>query len=191
MIRKHSRMAGFTLVEMIVATALFSVVMLVSVSALLSLVNANRKAQALQSVMNNLNIALDSMVRSARMGSDYDGSEGCGSADSLNPNDCLVGTATLSFKPFGSTAAAWIYRLNLSTHRIEKSVTGDLFDAFPITAPDVTIDDLKFYVVGTTRGDVTQPKIVIVVKGSAGAPGSKARTTFHIQSTAVQRILDI
>ena len=42
--------SGFTLVEMIVAVALFAVVMLISVAALLSLVDANRKAQALQSV---------------------------------------------------------------------------------------------------------------------------------------------
>src|SRR3989344_5257439 len=62
---------GFTLVEMIVAIALFSVVMIVCVGALLALVNANRKAQALQSVMNNLNIALDGMVRSVRMGNSY------------------------------------------------------------------------------------------------------------------------
>src|SRR3989344_8697452 len=56
-----SSLRGFTLVEMIVAIALFSIVMVVSVGALLALVTANRKAQALQSVMNNLNIALDGM----------------------------------------------------------------------------------------------------------------------------------
>ena len=59
---------GFSLVEMIVAVTLFAVVMLVSVGALLSLVNATRKARALESVMNNLNVTLDSMVRSLRMG---------------------------------------------------------------------------------------------------------------------------
>ena len=67
--RRLAADSGFTLVEMIVAVALFAVVMLISVAALLALVDANRKAQALQSVMNNLNIALDGMVRSVRMGS--------------------------------------------------------------------------------------------------------------------------
>ena len=45
--------------------------MLIAGATLLSLVYANRKAEALQSVMNNLNISLDNMVRNVRMGSNY------------------------------------------------------------------------------------------------------------------------
>src|SRR3989338_1985894 len=75
---------GFTLVEMIVSVALFATVMLVSVGALLSLMGANRKAQALQSVMNNLNVALDGMVRSIRMGSNYH----CGAGTFSATQDC-------------------------------------------------------------------------------------------------------
>ena len=67
---------GFTLVEMIVAVALFAVVMLISVGTLLALVGANRKAQALQSVINNLNITLDGMVRAIRMGGNFHCGEG-------------------------------------------------------------------------------------------------------------------
>src|SRR3989344_9208579 len=73
--KKHldskSGKGGFTLIEMIVSIALFAVVMTVAVGALLSLTGANEKAQAPQSVMNNLNISLDSMVRNIRMGRDY------------------------------------------------------------------------------------------------------------------------
>ena len=92
-----ARSAGFTLVEMIVAVALFAVVMLVSVGALLSLTAANRKAQALQSVINNLNVALDGMVRSIRMGSDYH----CGGGTYALPQDCAVGGTALAFEAFG------------------------------------------------------------------------------------------
>src|SRR3989338_5348699 len=87
---------GFTLIEMIVAVALFAVVMLVSVGALLSLVGANRKAQALQSVMNNLNIALDGMVRSIRMGTSYR----CASSAPSDPN-CQDGGQCFYFEPYG------------------------------------------------------------------------------------------
>src|SRR3989344_6721595 len=180
--RKTTQSSGFTLVEMIVAVALFAVVMLVSVGALLALVNANRKAQALQSVMNNLNITLDSMVRSVRMGSNYQ----CGS-----DTDCPNGGKTLSFKPFDTSQPRWIYNFNSNTKRLEKSVSGTVAGLGPITAPEVTIEEMKFYVVNTDKTDEKQPKVVIVIKGSAGAEGSKARTTFHIQATAVQRVLDI
>ena len=68
---RYTDSRGFSLIEMIVAVALFAVVMLVAVGALLALVDANRKARALESVMNNLNITLDSMVRAMRMGSAF------------------------------------------------------------------------------------------------------------------------
>lgn len=189
--RKSTRTAGFTLVEMIVAIGLFAVVMVVCVGALLALVTANRKAQALQSVMNNLNIALDGMARSVRMGNDYNGSVGC-TNPSAGSHDCTEGSSMLEFQPFGDTSGPkWIYNFNSTTHRIERSTSGSISGAAPITAPEVSIDEMFFYVVGTQRGDTAQPKVLIVIKGSAGVPGSSTRTTFHLQAAAVQRVLDL
>lgn len=188
---------GFTLVELIVAVGLFVIVMVVCVGALLSLVNANRKAQALQSVINNVNIALDGIVRSARMGSVYHGAGGdasCGGNDYATARDCVNGGTVFAFEPYGNTSAdqPWIYSFEEDSNgvgRIYKSVGGGT--PIAITAPEVSIDDVQFYVVGTTPGDSTQPKVVVVVKGTAGVIGSSARTTFHIQATAVQRLLDL
>lgn len=184
--------AGFTLVEMIVAVALFSVVMLISVSALLSLVDANRKAQALQSVINNLNIAVDGLVRSVREGSNYR----CGGAAPSNP-DCEGGGTVFFFEPFtGSstdTSDDWAYSYDATTHRLYKSENGGI-NYIAITAPEVTIDSVTFYVIGARRGTLdsgTQPKVLVVIKGTAGAAKAKTRTTFHLQATAVQRVLDI
>lgn len=181
---------GFTLIEMIIAVGLFTVVMLVSIGALLALVGASRKAQALQSVMNNLNIALDSMVRSIRMGSNYH----CGSGSYATVQDCQNGGVTLAFEAFGGNPSdatnQWIYTYDPSTKRIYKSEDSGAH-SFTITAPTVTIDSLKFYVIGTTRGDTVQPKVVIELKGTAGADKIKTRTTFNIQATAVQRLLDL
>jgi prepilin-type N-terminal cleavage/methylation domain-containing protein len=164
--------------------------MMVCVSTLLALVNANRKAHALQSVMNNLNIALDGIVRSARMGSNYHGagnSFGCGGTDYINPHDCPEGGDTLAFQPFGNspTDQPWIYRFEIDNDgigRITKSEDGNA--PIPITAPEVSIEDLSFYVVGTISDDpghLIQPKIIIVVKGTAGAEGSSARTSLPMK----------
>ena len=182
---------GFTLVEMIVAVGLFTVVMLVSMGALLSLTGANRKAQALQSVMNNLNVALDGMVRSARMGSNYH----CGSGTYLGDgsDNCAGGGTQLVFEPFGGNPMSsdqWVYSYNSATKRVYKSVDGGNH-TFAITAPEVTIDSMTFYVIGTKRSDFFQPKIVMVAKGTAGAASSKTRTSFSIQATAIQRLLDL
>ncbi len=55
---KHPPSKGFTLIEIIVSVAIFTVVMLISVGAVLNAVNANRKAQSLNTIVNNLNLAL-------------------------------------------------------------------------------------------------------------------------------------
>jgi len=185
---------GFTLVEMIVSVGLLSIVMLVSVGALLALTGANRKAQALQSVMNNLNVALDGMVRSIRMGSNYH----CGTGVFIGTNnldDCSNGNTVFIFKPFGGNPNQWVYRFDTDgtycgTNQICKSVdSGTHYVA--LTSPEVTIDSMRFYVQGTTPGDTEQPKAVITVQGTAGAANIKTKTTFSIQATAVQRLLDL
>ncbi len=176
---------GFTLVEMIVSVALFSIVMLVSVTALLALIDANRKARTLQSVVNNLNVALDGMVRSLRMGSNYR----CGGTDPITdgPASCPDGATVISF--VDRVGDVVIYQWDSVAHRIQVSTDGGPYSY--LTAPEVDITEMKFYVVGTTPSDFIQPKVVMVIKGTANAHNIKTRTTFSIQSTAVQRILDL
>ena len=180
----HTR--GFTLIEMIVAVGLFAVVSLVAVSALLSLVDANRKAQALQSVINNLNVAVDGMARAIREGSNY-------RCDAPNGGDCTNGGTSFYFEPYSGDSSNpgddWLYSFH--DGRLYKSENGSSSGEISITAPEVSIESMVFYVFGSTRGDSVQPKVMIVIKGTAGGEKIKVRTTFHIQSTAVQRVLDI
>lgn len=180
---------GFSLVEMMVSVSLFAIIMLVAVGALLALVDANRKARTLESVMNNLNISLDSMVRAARMGTHYNcnGSGIPGAAGA----DCANGDDLFSFAPYGSDSTQQNERAVyfIQGGRIYRSLNGGT-NSIPITAPEISIEELTFYVIGTQPGDITQPKVVVVVKGSAGND-EKTRTTFYIQATAVQRALDI
>ncbi len=68
----HSQLQrGFTLIEMIVSLALFSIVITISVGALLVLIATNQQLQSEQSVMTNLSFALDSMTREIRTGYNY------------------------------------------------------------------------------------------------------------------------
>ncbi len=205
-IRVASRPAssGFTLVEMIVAVALFAIVMLVCVGSLLSLVAANRKVHALQSVMNNLNVTLDGMTRAIRMGATFDGSGGCTSG--LNGKDCTGGGTVFSFQPYGTNPSmlntAWIYKFDTTgstcgDHALCRSINGGGTYS-RITSTDVTIESVLFYVVGSKTGCDTaspctpiQPKVVIVIKGTAPVMNSSSKSTFHIQVTAVQRLLDL
>ena len=62
---------AFSLVEMIVSMAIFSVVAVIALGALTKIIASNRKAQSLQSSITNLNFMLDSMSRELRVGAYY------------------------------------------------------------------------------------------------------------------------
>ncbi len=188
---------GFTLVEILVAVALFSVVMTVSVAALLSLVTANRKTQALQSVMSNLNTSLDSIVRATRTGSAYH----CGSGDIQTTRSCPGGDTLFAFRPYCNGPSCdptdrWEYQYDASRTicgaDICKTEYGDsTVGPYAITAPEVTIEHLRFYVIGTDKNDSIQPKVLIELKGTAGGTSLRTRSDFTIQAVAAQRILDL
>src|SRR3989344_3008012 len=120
----HER--GFTLVEMIVSVALFAIVMLIAVGALLSVVEANRKAVAMQSVINNLNVAIDGMVRSIRQGQTY-----LCRGNTSDPN-CSNGGKSIVFTTHNGTLRT--YRFDDADDRITvKEGTGQ---ELPLTAPE-------------------------------------------------------
>ncbi|MBI5138478.1 MAG: prepilin-type N-terminal cleavage/methylation domain-containing protein [Candidatus Vogelbacteria bacterium] len=62
---------GFSLIEMMVSTAIFSVVSIVAIGAIFTINDANRKAQAIRAVVDNLNVSLESMSRKISMGSNF------------------------------------------------------------------------------------------------------------------------
>ena len=182
---------GFSLIELMVSVALFSVVMIISIGALLALADANRKAQALQSVMNNLNTAIDGMVRSVRMGSKYH----CGNVGTYETaRSCPNGDTLIAFENFyGDPNVAtdqWVYWYDSTAKRMYKSQNSGTTQ-FALTAAEVQIDEAKFFVVGAENTNVVQPKVVIVLRGTAGAGNNKTKTSFSVQSTAVQRAIDI
>ena len=96
---RHNSRSGFTLVEMIVAIAVFSVIMTISVGTLLAMVDANRKAQSLKSVIDNLNFAVENMSRNMRVGTLYH----CETTGSVTgaisaPQDCASGGVLFAFE---------------------------------------------------------------------------------------------
>lgn len=173
---------GFTLIEMIVAVSVFVVVMVSGIGALVSMIDANRKAQAMRIVMDNMNFSLENITRSMRVGVDYH----CGAFGDLNTTrDCAVdGDSFIAFT--NSAGERVIFRLN--NGRIEKSE--DLGASYlSITAPEITIEELRFFVQGSSETDNLQPKVLVIVRGTAGV-SEKVRTTFNLQTFASQRLRD-
>ena len=157
----NQQKSGFALIEVLVSLALFTTVMLISVSALLALIDANRKAQSLQSVNNNLNFAFDNLTRNIATGGRYycshealkehqhqdlpNESQDCpeeqGSQSGAQPEMALT-----NYK--GERVG---YRLNDS--RIERRVDSSDTNGnwIPITAEEIIITNLSFFVTGAPK----------------------------------------
>ncbi len=76
-IKTNNKKLGFTLLEMVVATAIFAIVMVVYVGIYLATVRANSQITVTQKVQNELRYILESISREVRLGSiDYDFYEG-------------------------------------------------------------------------------------------------------------------
>lgn len=169
---------GFTLIEMIMSVAVFTVVSLIAAGALLALADANRKAQAFKSVVNNLNFAVESIARNLRTGSGYV-SEGRGCSD---PG--LSGfTDKISFTSQDGDSVSY----ELSGTQIVRRTNGGT--AVGMTAPEVLVSRFCFLVMGTIERDEEQPRALMLVGGFMEEK-PKLRSRFDIQTFITQRLLD-
>jgi len=184
---------GFTLVEIIVAMGLFIVVATSAIGALLTVMDSNRKVKSLRAGMDNLNVALEQMIREMRTGGIYHcdpippGNLTPSPPAPINNKDCPTGGDTVAFiSQSGDTIA---YKENSGT--IVRSVNGGAFSR--IIAPDITINDLEFYVSGSNpyigqsgvADTKTQAHIIIYIDGSVDNAG--VNSNFQLQTMATQR----
>lgn len=178
-IRMKKEERGFTIFEMIVAVGIFTVVVIIAVSSVLTLTASERKAITLQNTQDNLRFAVEAMAKEMRTGENF-------------PASCVIGCSAITYRTArGETVS---YRLNQTAHVIEKASSGagcaPFPDAcyFPFTASEVTIENLVFYVTGV-GDDNLQPKVTIVLE--ATTPGvERTASRLHLQTTVAQRRLD-
>ncbi|MFZ2049082.1 MAG: prepilin-type N-terminal cleavage/methylation domain-containing protein [Minisyncoccia bacterium] len=173
---------GFTLVEMMTAISLFLVIMTISMGSILNVFDVNRKSESMKTVMDNLNFAIETMSREMRFGRIYH----CGATEPFTtPVDCIATPGTqISF--LSSDNQQITYRL--INNQVEKKI--DNGDFIAVTAPEITIENLSFYVVGTASNDGLQPKALITIRGKSGAK-INTTTEFSVQTLVSQRQLDI
>jgi prepilin-type N-terminal cleavage/methylation domain-containing protein len=200
---------GFTIIEMLVSLALFTIVATVATGALLTLIGNNSRVVEEQSVMTTLSFALDSMAREIRTGySYYCGTKAAvtGSLSDTAEKDCLSGGEGLSFLETGgsitnSTNNSDPKRLAyyLEGNQIKRKVESVSSAADMTSTNDVLIEDLFFYVSDPTpltenntideNDNIGQPTVTIIIK--AKAANSESDKEYTVQTTVTQRSLDI
>lgn len=172
---------GFTLVELMVSVSVFTLVMVICMGSILTVLDANRKSQNLRTVMDNLNSSLEGMTRQIRFGKNYH----CGTTGVLSqPMDCAGGASSLTLLSQTGTQVTY----SLSGGRVVRNDSG--VDYY-VTSPDITVEDLTFWVFGSSvyPGNLNQPRVIILIRGHSG-PDLDTRSSFSLQTTVSQRQID-
>lgn len=193
----EKKQKGFTLVELMVAVAVFSIVMVVAMSALLNVIDANNKARAIKTAINNISFALESISKDMRVGRDY--------ACSINgisfeaDGNCSSGGKMIKYRsPRAYKGDDGVYKYAYYKFEggkilgcLEKNVGDDCSTGLTkfqqITSDEVTIftDKSRFYIIGANNLPA-QPRMIMVVSGEAGSK-DKIKTTFDLQTSVSQR----
>ncbi len=169
---------GFTLIEMMVAVSIFSIVVTISMGAIFTIVDANKKAQSLEAVMSNLNFSLETMTRTIKTGQiniSDSFSSGTLHSDHIKVLDSSGNTVTYTFVPKSGNILGYINRSVTTSNQ-------------SITAPEVDITKLDFINgTGGSSGGGKQPSIVMIVQGRAQL-SDRVFSDFNIQTTITQRL---
>jgi len=182
LITNHKKQKGFTLIEMLVSVALFSIVVTATLGAILTIADSNKKARSLMSVTNNLNFAIDSMTRSIKSGQ-------MSSAPLSGANNKCFTTEQINYsntsESFGRENVRYCFEQDADGNgRIEQTIGSNIL---PLTSADVDIDYLTF-----TASELggNQTRVLIVIGGTVKV-SEKISSSFSIQTTVSQRKLNL
>ncbi len=158
---------GFTLVELLVAISIFVLILTVSVSSMLNILNQSKKAQSLESAMNNVSHSIDAITRLLRFGYEHEVVD-VNSVPNKITFSLIRGTPSQEHEIYLDTSTKRIMRVDDSVN-------------YPITGEDIVINDLRFVL-----NDSDIDSIVILVNGYVGKIPS-SENTFRLQTTVSKR----
>jgi prepilin-type N-terminal cleavage/methylation domain-containing protein len=188
---------GFTLIELMVSIALFSVVITIVSSAYLNLLSLDKQAHATDDISTNLNFVMDTMDRSLRTGNKYYCKPDGGSPNQTN----CSGYQAISFTDDQNQFDTFIY--DATNHAIGECValatantpcltTSGTYEQ--MTNPNITVNSLSFYVQGvdnSNNSDGVEPQVTFVIKGQINVDSNHPPIQFDIESGATDRVIDI
>lgn len=192
---KQKNQQGFTLVEIMVAVSIFTIVVTVGMGALLTVNNAYGKSKDTRQAVASVSSAIEYMLREMRTGhsficDNYYVLLPLGAGDPP-PQDCF------NNPPGPSDGITFLDQdENQQTITFNPTSAGTVGQIFKngnqaITDPSIVdINDVKFYVrgLGDTAPNYVQPIIVVRVEGSVIG---QSNSNFTFQSSISQRLLDV
>lgn len=187
--------AGFTLIELMVAIALFTTLVTIGIGALLNANAVHKKNQKIRSLMDNLSFIMEDMSTNIRTGSDYN--ENISNTDMtelsfINHNDDTNPLWKYSFVEENNVVN--LYKSipgHYDLYRITKST---LDDAILINPAEIIFDyGSGFDIIGAEKESVShdaqQPYVIMKLSGVIKYKDDTI--PFSLESSISQRLVDI
>ncbi len=177
---KIQKSQGFTIVEMLVSTAIFLIVLTITTSLFLINVRTQRYLLASVNASENISYAIEVMGREIRTGKNF-----------------YSGNNYLSFLNAKKEKVTY----SLSDHKIKREVMGDQSEILIsedkkmskqsefLTSDDIEVMDLNFIVFGNSADDSLQTRVTILLKASTQAGNQKLIT--NLETTLSSRQLEV
>ncbi len=173
---------GFTLIEVVVAVALFSVIFGVMISLLFVALASQRQSITIQELVSQSSTVGEYMTRALRQAQKETG-QGCLSSKGLNYEITHSGSGVKFVNVQGQCQEFFL------ENQIIKEIKG--IQALSLSPDDMRILALNFFPRGESQADELQPRLsfFIDMQGKDDKPGTQTR--FQLQTTISQRAYDI
>ncbi len=186
-----NKIKGFSLIEMLIATTLFTFVTFVAITTLFMMQTVNNKMKSTKTVYDNMFLVVDDISRETKYGTYFENYN-----HSLAvPADCTAAESCVSYEYINSeTLATEIHGYYLSAdNAIYKYVetAPNVYEKEKITTDDIDINSLKFKIAGNgsfndaANPDTRHPSIKLLLRGQTK---NDPIITFYIESYLTQRI---
>lgn len=196
--------SGFTLIEVMIAVGLFTVVMVVGIGAVLNVNMTYKKTQKMRTLIDNMGFIMEDMTRSIRTGSLYH----CPTLDPAQTTSAMPSTdysipcdhaLSIVFQPSSSpdTSVAdnqYAYILSYDSDPLKGSVYKFIADGTShagvlLSPSEIFIDTTRsgFTIIGADPTDLNnQPRVIINLEGEIKYKDDS--TPFALQTTVVSRM---
>lgn len=199
--KNKSKSRGFTIIETMIAVALFLVVVMVGMDALLNANRIHQKSQDMRSVLDSLNFIMEEMSRNMRTGYNFHCVDNADySVPTLNiAKSCSGGGAVAFESAYGNPSNdgdQWVYKVESLdsgvTFNISKSTDSGV-TWVQLNPTEVIIDATSNFAVLGAEGpstDQQQPLINIKLSGRVVLKNNVI-SPFSLQTSVSQRLVDI
>jgi len=184
--------AGFTIIEMMIAISLFLIIITIGMGSLLNANLIHRKSQDMRSIMDNLSFIMEDMSRNLRTGYDYHCIDDNNFSTIDSPKSCSEGGGGIAFKssPLGEK---WVYYIS-SDGKIFRATQppyspGSGSAYVELSSKGMKISSGTFTVIGAESSDAQQPLVTIRLAGDITYKNTS--TPFSLQTSVSQRLIDI